>query len=138
MARKAKRVRLLRKEQKQKRCGELDKIISRLYEDSVLGRISESRFESMSMEYEKEQEEIRKALPELKIRIEHLKEKSNAADKFINVIRKYTIIDKLDAAILNELIDKIVVHHKEKSEDGSTYQQIEIFYRFVGKLNENI
>lgn len=43
-------------------------------------------------------------------------------------------MEKLDAAILNELIDKIVVHHKEKSEDGRTYQQIEIFYRFVGKL----
>ncbi len=87
---------------------------------------------------EREQDEIRKVLPELKLRIEKLKEKSNSADKFINVIRKYTIIDKLDAAILNELIDKIVAHHKEKSEDGSTYQQIEIFYRFVGKLNENI
>ncbi|HEZ7985927.1 MAG TPA: recombinase family protein [Ruminococcus sp.] len=122
-------------EKKQKRCVELDKIISKLYEDSVLGKISESRFESMSLEYEKEQEEIRKNLPELKLRIEKLKEKSDAADKFINVIRKYTIIDKLDAAILNELIDKIVVHHKEKSEDGSTYQQIEIFYRFIGRLD---
>ena len=53
---------------------------------------------------------------------------------FINVIKKYTIIDKLDAAILNELIDKIVVHHKEQAEDGRTFQQIEIYYRFVGKL----
>jgi hypothetical protein len=40
----------------------------------------------------------------------------------------------LDAAILNELIDKIVVHHKEQAEDGRTFQQIEIYYRFVGKL----
>ena len=40
----------------------------------------------------------------------------------------------MDAAILNELIDKIVVHHKEQAEDGRTFQQIEIYYRFVGKL----
>ena len=121
-------------EQKQKRCEELDKIISRLYEDNVLGRIGDERYESMSQSYELEQEEIKKALPILKSKIDELKRQSDCADNFINVIKKYTIIDKLDAAILNELIDKIVVHHKEQAEDGRTFQQIEIYYRFVGKL----
>lgn len=121
-------------EQKQKRCEELDKIISRLYEDNVLGRIGDERYESMSQSYELEQVEIKKALPILKSKIDELKRQSDCADNFINVIKKYTIIDKLDAAILNELIDKIVVHHKEQTEDGRTFQQIEIYYRFVGKL----
>lgn len=122
-------------EQKQKRCEELDKIISRLYEDNVLGRIGDERYESMSQSYELEQVEIKKALPILKSKIDELKRQSDCADNFINVIKKYTIIDKLDAAILNELIDKIVVHHKEQAEDGRTFQQIEIYYRFVGKLS---
>ena len=121
-------------EQKKKRCEELDKIISRLYEDNVLGRIGDERYESMSQSYELEQVEIKKALPILKSKIDELKRQSDCADNFINVIKKYTIIDKLDAAILNELIDKIVVHHKEQAEDGRTFQQIEIYYRFVGKL----
>lgn len=121
-------------EQKQKRCEELDKIISRLYEDNVLGRIGDERYESMSQSYELEQVEIKKALPILKSKIDELKRQSDCADNFINVIKKYTIIDKLDAAILNELIDKILVHHKEQAEDGRTFQQIEIYYRFVGKL----
>lgn len=121
-------------EQKQKRCEELDKIISRLYEDNVLGRIGDERYESMSQSYELEQVEIKKALPILKSKIDEFKRQSDCADNFINVIKKYTIIDKLDAAILNELIDKIVVHHKEQAEDGRTFQQIEIYYRFVGKL----
>ena len=121
-------------EQKQKRCEELDKIISRLYEDNVLGRIGDERYDSMSQSYELEQVEIKKALPILKSKIDELKRQSDCADNFINVIKKYTIIDKLDAAILNELIDKIVVHHKEQAEDGRTFQQIEIYYRFVGKL----
>lgn len=121
-------------EQKQKRCEELDKIISRLYEDNVLGRIGDERYESMSQSYELKQVEIKKALPILKSKIDELKRQSDCADNFINVIKKYTIIDKLDAAILNELIDKIVVHHKEQAEDGRTFQQIEIYYRFVGKL----
>ena len=123
-------------EKKQKRCEELDKIISRLYEDNVLGRISDERYESMSQNYESEQAEIRRAVPELKSRLEELQKQSDSADMFINVIRKYTIVDKLDAAILNELIDKIVVHQKEQTEDGHIFQQIEIFYRFVGKLDK--
>lgn len=122
-------------DKKVKRCEELDKIICKLYEDNVLGKISDGRYEAMSRGYEEEQEEIRKALPQLKSRLEELERQTDSADKFINVIRKYTIIDKLDAAVLNELIDKIVVHHKEKTEDGQMFQQVEIFYRFVGRID---
>ena len=66
--------------------------------------------------------------------IEQLKAESDATDRFVNLIKKYTVIDQLDAAILNELIDKIVVHHKEIAEDGRVFQQVEIYYRFIGKL----
>lgn len=75
-------------EQKQKRCEELDKIISRLYEDNVLGRIGDERYESMSQSYELEQVEIKKALPILKSKIDELKRQSDCADNFINVIKK--------------------------------------------------
>lgn len=121
-------------EQKQRRAAELNRILCKLYEDNALGKIPDSRYELMAGEYEAEQAEIRKSLPELAARLDELKSNSDNADKFISVIRKYTTVEKLDAAILNELIDKIIVHHKEKSDDGRTYQQIEIFYRFVGKL----
>lgn len=122
-------------EHKLARCTELDKILCKLYEDNALGKIPDSRYERMASEYETEQAEIRQSLSELSMRLDKLKSNSDSAVKFINVIRKYTNVEKLDAAILNELIDKIVVHHKEKSDDGRTYQQIEIFYRFIGKLN---
>jgi uncharacterized protein HemY len=125
-------------ELKRKRCEELDKILCKLYEDNVLGKISDSRYETMSQGYESEQEEIKNALPLLKSQLEELKRQTDSADKFVNVIKKYTVIDSLDAAILNELIEKIVVHHKEKAEDGRTFQQIEIFYRFIGKIGAEI
>lgn len=96
--------------------------------------MSEKAAKQLEAEYETEQTEIRKSLTELAARLDKLKSNDDSAEKFINVIRKYTTVEKLDAAILNEFIDKIVVHHKEKSDDGRTYQQIEIFYRFVGKL----
>lgn len=122
-------------ERKKNRSIELDKVLSKLYEDNVLGKIPDSRYEALSQSYEQEQTEIRTTLPKLKARLDELQRKSNSVDMFINVIKKYTVIDKLDACILNELIDRIVVHHKEKADDGRVFQQVEIFYRFVGKLD---
>ena len=124
--------------QKQRRCDELNRILCKLYEDNALGKIPDSRYELMTTEYEGEQAEIRRTLPDLATQFDELKRGADSSAKFINVIRKYTDVEKLDAAILNELIDKIVVHHKEKSDDGRTYQQIEIFYRFVGKLDASV
>ena len=121
-------------EEKQNRFEEIDRILCKLYEDSALGKISESRYEAMSAQYESEQREIKESLPDLRQRIEQLKAESDATDKFVNLIKKYTVIDQLDVAILNELIDKIVVHHKEIAEDGGVFQQVEIYYRFIGKL----
>ncbi len=121
-------------EKKQSRFEEIDKILCKLYEDSALGKISESRYEAMSAQYESEQREIKETLPVLRQRIEQLKAEIDATDQFVNLIKKYTVIDQLDAAILNELIDKIVVHHKEVAEDGRVFQQVEIYYRFIGKL----
>ena len=65
---------------------------------------------------------------------DELKKQKDASDRFVNIVKKYTYINELDANILNELIDRIVVHHKEKDKDGNTYQQIEIYYRFIGRL----
>ena len=121
-------------EKKQSRFEEIDKILCKLYEDSALGKIPESRYEAMSAQYESEQRKIKESLPDLRQQIEQLKAESDATDKFVNLIKKYIVIDQLDAAILNELIDKIVVHHKEIAEDGRVFQQVEIFYRFIGKL----
>lgn len=122
-------------EQKTSRIAEIDKVLNKLYEDSALGKIPESRFEKMQQTYDAEQDALRKELPTLKAEIDRLKEQSDAADRFINVIRKYTYLNDLTAEVLNSLLDRIVVHHKEVSADGKEYQQIEIYYRFIGRLD---
>ena len=91
----------------------------------------------MTKTFEEEQAELKKSIPELTYEITTLKARSDAADKFTKVIDSYTDIKELNADILNELIDKIVVHHKEKLY-GKTYQQVEIYYRFVGELKETV
>ena len=122
-------------EQKTSRIAEIDRVLNKLYEDSALGKIPESRFEIMQQTYDAEQETLRKELPALKAEIDRLKEQTDAADKFINVIRKYTYLNDLTVEVLNSLIDRILVHHKEVGSDGREYQQIEIHYRFIGRLD---
>ena len=121
-------------ERKQTRLKEIDKILSKLYEDSALGKIPESRYEQMSEKYEQEQKELSQGILQLKQEFDEAKKQTDASDRFINIVKKYTYINELDANILNELIDRIVVHHKEKDQSGRTYQQIEIYYRFIGRL----
>ncbi len=121
-------------ERKQTRQKEIDKILSKLYEDSALGKIPESRYEQMSEKYEQEQKELSQGILQLKQEFDEAKKQTDASDRFINIVKKYTYINELDANILNELIDRIVVHHKEKDQSGRTYQQIEIYYRFIGRL----
>ena len=94
----------------------------------------DAHYSSISHKYEEEQNDLRKSIPDTKAEIDALKTKNEATDRFTEVIEKYTEINELNAEFLNELIDKIIVHHKEKSADGKTCQQIEIYYRFIGKL----
>ena len=86
-------------EKKTARISEIDTVLNKLYEYSALGRIHENRFEAMSQAYDAELDAIRKELPELKADIEELKEQNDAADRFLNVIRKYTYLNELDAEI---------------------------------------
>lgn len=122
-------------EQKLSRCDELDRIICKLYEDNALGKIPDSRYALMMNGYEEEQAELKRSLIPLREQLDEYQNTADSTERFIKVIQQYTTVEKLDAAILNEFIDKIVVHHKEQSDDGKVYQQIEIFYRFVGKLD---
>ncbi|MFZ5988396.1 MAG: recombinase family protein [Bacillota bacterium] len=116
------------------RIADLDTIIKKLYEDNVLGKITDKRFASLSGDYEKEQQELSEKLEALTEKVRTARDNADKAQHFLGFIRKYTELDELNAKILNELIDKIVVHHKTVNEVGERVQKIEIFYKFVGLL----
>jgi len=92
----------------QKRCAELDTLIKRLYEDKVKGELSAKRFDILSLEYEKEQEDIEKQIAELQEGLDRFNEDGDKTGRFIEIVRKYTNITELNATILNEYIDKVV------------------------------
>ena len=91
----------------------------------------------MAPTYEQEQ----RTLSETKTQLEREIFQSNEAhvnfEKYLTLIRKYTDVEELNAYILNELIEKIVVHEKVVGEDGTKSQQIDIYYKYVGNINLN-
>jgi len=112
------------------RINELQAIEKRLYEDMVLGKITDEMFYNLSKEYDKEKKDIKEKLQSYyeNIRLEKSKEKQ--IEMFVEVLKKYENIQELDARLLNELIKQIVVYEKELTEDGRT-QRIEIEYNFL-------
>lgn len=115
--------------QSEKRVTELDKLFTRLYEDNVIGKISDERFEMMSKNYEAEQKELRQIIPELSQFIEASEQKNADTAQFIGIVRKYSEIPKLTPEIMHEFIEKIVVYAPDKS-SGHRTQQIDICFRF--------
>lgn len=115
--------------QAEKRIAELDKLFTRLYEDNVLGKLSDERFTMMSTAYEEEQQKLKATVSELTALIDASEKKSSDVTAFLEIVRKYEHITKLTPEIMHELIEKIVVHEADKS-SGKRVQQIDIYYRF--------
>lgn len=108
---------------------ELDRLFTRLYEDNVLGRLSDERFTMMSAGYEEEQAKLKATVAELTAFVETAEQKSSDVTAFLKVVHKYEHIETLTPEIMHELIDKIIVHEPDKS-SGKRVQDIEIHFRF--------
>ncbi len=118
-----------------KRIQELDNLFAKMYEDRAKGSITERNFEMLTDKYQAEQAQLEEKRRELQAKLDKSALDEDGAEKWLALIRKYTELTELTAPLLNELIDKIVVHQAEVAEDGSRTQEIEIFYRFVGNID---
>ena len=121
-------------EQAKKRIIEIDNLFMHIYEDNVSGKITDERFRSLSFNYDKEQQELKIKIEQLSKDIENIEKKDTDITQFISNVKKYTEIAKLTPEILNELIEKIVIHQKEKV-NGKKVQEIDIYYRGVGIIS---
>ena len=119
----------------EKRIAELSAIFKRLYEDSVTGRISDERFAELSADYEAEQRQLKDRAAELQGELAKAQEATVNAEKFMNIVRKYTSFEELTPTLLREFIEKIVVHECSYDENKNRRQEIEIYYSFVGKVD---
>lgn len=118
----------------QKRVAELNNLIRKIYEDNVNGKLSDKRFELLSSEYEREQEELEQSILNLQDELDSFHADGLRADRFIEIVKKYTDFTTLSPAMINEFIEKIVVHEADKS-SGEREQQVDIYLNFIGKFD---
>ena len=116
------------------RSKEIDSIIQKLYEDNLLGKISDERFVKLSQSYEEEQKQLQTSISDLTEKLTKQQEDSLNISKFMARISKYTELSELTVEIVNKLIDKIVIH-KPTGTKRNRIIQIDIYYNFIGKLN---
>lgn len=119
---------------KEKRYGELKGLVKKLYESYATEKISEKNFEMLSADYEAEQESLETEIQELQLQIDVYNENTDKSEQFLDVAKKYTDFSVLTAPMLNEFIEKIVVHSPVWNE-GERTQEVEFYFNFIGKFD---
>ena len=113
---------------------EIGKIIRKLYEDNVCGRITDERFDFLAKSYEDEGNDLKTKSQELKNALASSVQDEEKLSKFLKVVKRYTKIEELTPEILNSFIEKIYIGETEKY-NGRKMQEVEIIYKFIGAIN---
>ena len=113
---------------------EIGKIIRKLYEDNVCGRITDERFDFLAKSYDDEANELKTKIQEFKNALASSVQDEEKLSKFLKVVKSYIKIEELTPEILNSFIEKIYIGETEKYE-GRKMQEVEIIYKFVGAIN---
>ena len=110
---------------------ELYGLIKKLYEGNASGKISDKHFERLLAEYDTEQAELENKIEELQTAIERYNADNIKIDSFMELAKRYTDFDELTTPMLNEFIEKIIVHEGDKT-SGKRVQKVDIHFNFIG------
>jgi hypothetical protein len=119
----------------QKRLSELEILYRKIYEDNALGKLPDSRFETLSSEYEKEQKSLEKETAKLEKSVEDFEGGSSRAESFMAFIDRYQNFEELTTTTLNECIEKTVVHERDFRGSPDSSQTVEIHFNFIGEFH---
>ena len=119
----------------EKRKAELDNMFAKMYEDWAASRITENNFNMLSQRYQKEQEEQEQKIQDCKTKLAAGQQTVEDAQKWVELIKQIGVPRELTAELLNTLIEKIIVHEAAEDDFGFRQQEIEIIFRFVGKID---
>lgn len=124
----------------ERRISELDKLITAIYEDKVKGLLPEERFVQMAENYEREQTVLKQQTADLQAELDAFNADSVRADKFVDLVRRFTQFDTLTGSMISEFIDKIIIHEAEWSENDGRYkgtrsQQVDVYLKYIGKFD---
>lgn len=118
----------------QNRLKELEVLLCKIYEDNILGKLPDSRYATLDAQYGKEQAKLTEEISFLEAGLTAYEKNKKSAENFISLIDKYQSFDNLTIAMLNEFIDKILVHERDRKGSTQTTQEIEVYFNFVGRF----
>lgn len=114
------------------RLQELERLMCRIYEDMILNKIPNSRYEILNNQYETEQITLSKEIKDLEQQVSRYEKETDRAKKFISLISRYENFDELTTTMINEFVEKIVVHERDRKGSQTSKQKIEIYFNFIG------
>ena len=116
------------------RLKELEVLLCKIYEDNILGKLPDSRYATLDAQYGKEQAELTEEISSLEASLSAFEKNKKSAESFISLIDKYQSFDNLTITMLNEFIEKILVHERDRKGSTQTTQEIEVYFNFVGRF----
>ena len=114
------------------RLQELERLMCRIYEDMILEKIPSNRYEILNSQYETEQIALSKEIKDLEFAISRYEKETDKAKKFISLISRYENFDELTTTMINEFVEKIIVHERNRKGSQTSKQKIEIYFNFIG------
>lgn len=117
------------------RQNEIDRLFAKMYEDRACEKITERNFIMLSGKYQKEQIELEQQITNLREELSKMEQDMIGAEKWIELIKEYSVPKELTAPLLNAMIEKILIHEATTNEENERIQEIEIYYRFIGKVD---
>ena len=122
----------IRLTESQNRLQELERVMCRIYEDMILNKIPNSRYEILNNQYETEQVALSKEIKDLEQQVSRYEKETDRARKFISLISRYENFDELTTTMINEFVEKIIVHERDRKGSQTSKQKIEIYFNFIG------
>ena len=117
-----------------RRMMDLDNLIKGLYENFTLGRLPERQFNRLMTEYDTEQSSLEQRISELETATERISTKAVQIDKFVRLVKKYRDFEELTTPMLNDFIEKVVIHEAEGGRTKDRTQQVDIYFNFIGNF----
>ncbi|ERT56614.1 recombinase family protein [Peptoniphilus sp. BV3C26] len=122
----------IRLTESQNRLQELERLMCRIYEDMILNKIPNNRYEILNNQYETEQLTLSKEIKDLELVISRYEMETDKARKFISLISRYENFDNLTNTMINEFVKKIIIHERDRKGSQTSKQKIEIYFNFIG------
>ena len=122
----------IRLTESQNRLQELERLMCRIYEDMILNKIPNNRYGILNNQYETEQVALSKEIKDLEHQVSRYEKETDRARKFISLINRYENFDELTTTMINEFVEKIIIHERDRKGSQNSKQKIEIYFNFIG------